>query len=362
MEQKRIRLLDTTLRDGSHAVRHAYSTEDVIEIALGLESAGVDLIEITHGDGLGGSSIQYGRAAVSDEERLRAAASCLRKAKLAVLLLPGIGTQKDLAMARDCGAQVVRIATHVTEADISQQHVEFGKKLGMEVMCFLMMAHMVDPEKVLEQARLMESYGAEVVYVVDSAGAMLPDEVRTKVGLLRSHLQCAVGFHAHNNLGLAIGNSLAAIETGASIVDGTIGGTGAGAGNAALELLVAALDKDGYDTGIDLFRLLDVAEGCKNRLPLRSAVDGGAIMLGYAGVYSSFLLHAYRAAEKFNVDPRDILVELGRRKIVGGQEDMIVDVAREMVSSREKPGREGGSIYRPFNQRKTEKFNHEQQS
>ena len=337
MAKKHIRLVDTTLRDGSHSVSHSYTPEDVAHVAAGLDAAGVEVIEITHGDGLGGSSIQYGLAASTDLDRLRAAAACVHKAKIAVLLLPGIGTKDDLEAAIDCGARVARIATHVTEADISQQHIAFAKKSGMEVLCFLMMAHMVDAAKVLEQAQLMESYGADAVYVVDSAGAMLPNEVREKVSLLCSKLKCGVGYHAHNNLGLAIGNSLAAVESGASIVDGTLRGMGAGAGNASLELLVAALDKAGYETGVGLFQVLDLAADCADRLPSKSAIDPSAIILGYAGVYSSFLLHAYRAAEKFHVDARSVLVELGRRRVVGGQEDMILDVAREMASHETDP-------------------------
>jgi len=331
MSKKHIRLVDTTLRDGSHSVMHAYTTEDVAHVAAGLDAAGVEIIEITHGDGLGGSSIQYGLAASTDVDRLRAAAAVVRKAKIAVLLLPGIGTKEDLEVAIDCGARVARIATHVTEADISQQHIGLAKKSGMEVLCFLMMAHMVEPAKVLEQAQLMESYGADAVYCVDSAGAMLPNEVHEKVALLCTKLKCQVGYHAHNNLGLAIGNSLAAIEAGATLIDGTLRGMGAGAGNASLELLVAALDKAGYDTGVGLFPLLDLCTECASRLPAKSAIDPSAIVLGYAGVYSSFLLHAYRAAEKFKVDPRRVLVELGRRRVVGGQEDMILDVASEMA-------------------------------
>ncbi|NPV70591.1 MAG: 4-hydroxy-2-oxovalerate aldolase [Firmicutes bacterium] len=328
-------ITDTTLRDGMHAVSHQFTPEQMASVARGLDEAGVPIIEASHGDGLGGSSLQYGFAAASDEEYLKAVSAVLKRSQLAVLLLPGIGTKVDLEMAADHGAKVARVATHVTEADISEQHIGLAKKLGMTAVGFLMMAHMVPPEKVLEQARLMESYGVDVVYCTDSAGALLPDGVKARVGLLEENLKTAIGFHAHNNLSLAIGNSLAAIEAGATHIDVTLRGLGGGAGNASAEAMVAVLSKMGLETGIDLYRLMDVAEDVLQPMMHRpQQISNTGLMLGYAGVYSSFLLHTYRAAEKYNVDPRDILIELGRRKIVGGQEDIIIDVAHELASRR----------------------------
>lgn len=328
---KKIRIVDTTLRDGSHAVKHQFTLENVGDIASALDKAGVYGIEVSHGDGLAGSSIQYGWAKFSDEERLDVAQRVVKSSRLAVLLLPGIGTREDLKMAITKGAKIARIATHVTEADISEQHIKMAKGMGLEVMTFLMLAHMEEPRKVLEQAELMESYGADVVYVVDSAGAMLPDDVRARVGLLKEKLGVEIGFHAHNNLGLAIGNTIVAVEEGASVVDGTLGGLGAGAGNAPTEVLIAVFNKLGYETGTDLYKAMDAAEDIVRPLMLRpQIIDKSSLILGYAGVYSSFLLHTYRASERFKVEPRDVLIELGKRMVVGGQEDMIVDVAYEL--------------------------------
>lgn len=332
-----IRIVDTTLRDGSHAVKHKFTIEDVKAIASTLDEAGIYGIEISHGDGLAGSSIQYGWALHSDEERLSAANEVVKNSKIAVLLIPGIGTRNDLQKSFECGAKIARIATHVTEADISEQHIKMSKDMGLEVMTFLMLSHMEPPGKVLEQAKLMESYGADVVYVVDSAGAMLPDDVRAKVGILKEHLSVEVGFHAHENLGLAIGNTLAAIKEGATVVDGTLCSLGAGAGNTPTEVLVAVLDKLGYKTGVDLYKIMRSAEEImRPRMPRPQIIDRASLTLGYAGVYSSFLLHTYKAAERFKVDPLDILLELGKLKVVGGQEDMIVDVAYELARSNKK--------------------------
>lgn len=333
--KNKIRIVDTTLRDGSHAVKHQYTLEDIYRISSALDKAGVYAIEISHGDGLSGSSIQYGFAKHSDEERLIQAHKVVENSKIAVLLLPGVGTREDLKMAIENGAEIARIATHVTEADISEQHIKMAKEMGLEVMTFLMLSHMEPPEKLLEQAKLMESYGADVVYVVDSAGAMVLNEVKVRVEILKKNLKVEVGFHAHNNLGLAIGNTIVAIEEGATVVDGTLGGVGAGAGNAPTEVLTAVLDKMGFQTGIDLYAIIDAAEDIMRPRMLRpQIIDKSSLILGYAGVYSSFLLHTYKAAEKFDVDPRDILIELGRRKVVGGQEDMIIDVACELSKKR----------------------------
>jgi 4-hydroxy-2-oxovalerate aldolase len=325
---KKIRIIDTTLRDGMHAVSHQFSTSDMAEIALKLDEAGVDTIEIGHGDGLGGSSFQYGFSAHSDEEYLQAVSSVLKNAKLDVLLLPGIGTMEELELAAKYGAKVARVATHVTEADVGEQHIKLAKELGMEAVGFLMMSHMVDVGKVVEQAKLFASYGADIIYVTDSAGAMTPSEVAERIKAVKEETGLPVGHHAHNNMGLAIANSLAAIEAGADVIDGTCKGLGAGAGNAQIEVLVAVLKKLGYETGIDLYKIMDVADDIvapKMRRP--QVIDKNSLTIGYAGVYGSFLLHSLRAAEKFGVDARDILYEMGQRRTVGGQEDMIVDVA-----------------------------------
>ena len=328
---KRLRVVDTTLRDGMHSVAHQFTPEQMVLIAKAMDDAGIDTIEVSHGDGLGGSCIQYGRAAASDKAYLRAVAPVLKRSKLAVLLLPGIGVKEDLDMAADWGAKVARIATHVTEADISEQHMGLAKKRGMEVMGFLMMAHMAPIETMVHNAKLMETYGADYVYVVDSSGHMLPPEVKQRVTALKTALNCRVGFHAHNNLGLAIGNTLAAIEAGVDVVDGSLRAMGAGGGNAPTETVVAVLARLGIETGVDLYKILDAAKLVDPYKTQSKDSPDSMLMLGYAGVYSSFLLHTTRAAKRFQVDPRDILVELGRRRIVGGQEDMIIDVAYELA-------------------------------
>jgi 4-hydroxy-2-oxovalerate aldolase len=334
MKSKKIQITDTTLRDGDHAMSHQFTVEHIRQIAKALDETGVPVIEVSHGDGLAGSSIQYGFSLEPEEHYIEAAASVIRQAKLAFLILPGIGTRKDLRWASKLGAKIARVATHCTEADISEQHIKAAKDLGLDVHSFLMMAHMVSPEKLAEQAKLMESYGADCVYVVDSAGAMITRQVRERVRALRSALldPVEVGFHAHNNLCLSVANSVAAIEEGATRIDGSTCGLGAGAGNTPTEALVAVLNKMDIETGIDLFKLMDVAEEVV--LPIMRHVpriDRASLIIGYAGVYSTFLLHAQRAAEKFKVDARDILVELGRRKAIGGQEDMIIDVAVEIA-------------------------------
>ncbi|MDK2871282.1 MAG: 4-hydroxy-2-oxovalerate/4-hydroxy-2-oxohexanoate aldolase [bacterium] len=335
--KKLVHIVDTTLRDGSHAVSHQFTEDDIKAIAKGLDEAGVEYIEVSHGDGLGGSSYNYGFSKLTDEEMLRAAGEVIQKGKLTVLLLPGIGTRKELKLALDCGAKAARIATHVTEADIGEQHIRMAKEMGMEAFGFLMMIHMVPPEKVAEQAMLFESYGADYVYLADSAGAMLPGDVKVYVQTVVDKVSIPVGFHAHNNLALAVANSLAALEGGATFLDATCRGLGAGAGNTQTEVLVGVLDKAGYETGIDFYKIMDVAEEIVEPVMRRpQVIKNASLMLGYAGVYSSFLLHTYRAAEKFGLDPRDILVELGRRKMVGGQEDMIIDVAYYLSQRREK--------------------------
>ena len=327
----RFRLTDSTLRDGSHAVSHQFTVDQVRDVVRSLDAAGVPVIEISHGDGLGGSSFNYGFSRTDERELLRAAAEERRRSKLAVLLLPGIGVADDLVEVREIGVDVARIATHCTEADISEQHIMMAKRLGMEAVGFLMMAHMIEPAELLAQARLMESYGADCVYVVDSAGAMTIDAARARVGLLKQHLSCQVGLHAHNNLTLAVANSLAALDEGADQLDGCTTGLGAGAGNCPTEILVAVCDRSGIPTGVDVLALMDAAQDVVRPLrPEQGVIDRNGLLLGYAGVYGSFLLHAQRAAERFGVDAKDILLELGRRKVVGGQEDMIIDVAVEL--------------------------------
>lgn len=333
-----IRLIDMTLRDGMHAVDHQFTPGQMADIAAALDEANMDVIEVSHGDGMSGSSINYGFSAASTGEYLDAVTDVLTDTRLAVLLLPGIGTVEDLELAVDKGADVCRIATHVTEADVSQQHFQYVNDMGLEAAGLLMLSHMAPPEKVLEQAKLMEEYGAESVYVMDSAGALLPSGARERVELLVDELSIDVGFHAHNNLGLGIGNTLAAVDAGAVTVDGCLRGLGAGAGNAQIEVLLGVLEKAGYDVNPDLFGTMDAAEDVL--LPMLTEdtmpeLDNSALALGYAGVYSSFLRHARRAADKFELDPREILVELGEIGVVGGQEDMITDVAAEIAENRQ---------------------------
>ncbi len=329
-----VTLVDSSLRDGMHSVGHAFTPAQVAAVAGGLDAAGIDVIEVGHGDGVGGSSIQYGRAAHTDEELIEAAAAAVERARIAALLLPGIGTLERLRRAQALGATVARVATHCTEADIAEQHIAWAAGNGMHAVGFLMMSHMLEPAQLAVQARLMESYGAQVVYVVDSAGALVPAGAAARVAALRDALDAptAVGFHAHNNLGCGVGNALAAADAGASWLDGSLRGLGAGAGNAQLEVLAAALERSGHASGAELFPLMDVAQDVVAPLmPRAQVIDRSALSLGYAGVYSSFLLHAERAGAKFGVEPRAVLMELGRRRIVGGQEDMIIDAAAELA-------------------------------
>lgn len=330
----KVRLVDTTMRDGSHAVSHSYTKEQVRELAKALDESGVELIEISHGDGIAGSSINYGFSKTRDMELIREASQVIKNAKLDVLLLPGIGTIADLKEAYDCGARAVRIATHVTEADIAIQHIKAAKEMGMFVAGFLMMCHMASPEKILEQAKIFEENGVDYVNLADSAGHLLPNEVQERVHILKENLSVPVGFHAHNNLGLAVGNSLAAIEAGASYIDGTLRGLGAGAGNCQLEVFAAVLKRAGIENDINLDSIIDAAEKVEKVMQRPQVIDTDSLMLGYAGVYSSFLLHAKRAGEKFGIRTKDILEELGKRGMVGGQEDMIVDVAYQLSQER----------------------------
>lgn len=334
---KKVKLHDMCLRDGMHSMRHQISVEQMISVGTGLDEAGVPLLQVTHGDGLGGSSLNYGRGMHSDREYISAVASRMKNAVVSVLHVPGIGTLDELRMAADCGAGCVHVASHCTEADVTEQHIGLGRQLGMDTVGFLMMAHMTDVETLVEQALLMESYGATTVYCVDSAGYMLPDDVTARITALREVLQAdtEIGFHGHHNLGMGVANSLAAIASGANRIDGSAAGFGAGAGNTPLEVFAAVCERMGIETGVDTFKLMDVAE--ERVLPMMAnppRADRDALTLGFAGVYSTFLYNAKEFATKYGVPARDILVELGRKRMIGGQEDMIEDTALTMAKER----------------------------
>ncbi len=327
---KKIILHDMCLRDGMHAKRHQISLKEMVSLATALDEAGVPLIEITHGDGLGGASVNYGFPAHTDEEYLSTVIPLMKQAKISALLLPGIGTVDHLRMAHELGVSTIRVAAQCTEADVTEQHISLSRELGLDTVGFLMMAHMLEPEALLKQAKLMESYGANCIYCTDSAGYMLQDDVYNRIKALRDGLkpETQIGFHGHHNLALGVANSLSAVDAGAERIDGSAAGLGAGAGNTPLEIFNAVCIRMGVETGVDIFKLMAAAEEIVVPMmeqPIR--VDRDSLVLGYAGVYSSFLLHAKRAANKYGVRSEDILMELGRMKTVGGQEDMIEDVA-----------------------------------
>lgn len=333
----RITVVDSTLRDGSHAKKHQFTTAEVRSVAAGFERAGIPIMEISHGDGLGGSSINYGFSKVDEYDLIEAALAELKTTQVAILMLPGVGLKDDLRRSAEMGVKVARIATHCTEADIAEQHIGLARDLGMTVVGFLMMAHMTEPAKLAEQARIHAAAGAHVVYVTDSAGALVPDTARDRVAALREALpdEVEVGFHGHQNLYLGVANSLVAVAAGATWIDGCTCGMGAGAGNTPTEVLVAVCERVGIETGIDVFTMMDVAEEVVRPVMLRpQVVDRSGLILGYAGVYSSFLLHAERAAERFGVSSKDVLVEVGRQKAVGGQEDLIIEIASNLAAAK----------------------------
>jgi 4-hydroxy 2-oxovalerate aldolase len=328
-----LRLTDTSLRDGSHHKRHRFTAEEVRSVVAALDEAGVPVIEVAHGDGLGGSSFTYGFSHTPEQELIATAVKTAKRARIAVLMLPGVGVKDDILVAQDNGASICRIATHCTEADISVQHFGLARERGLETVGFLMMAHSQPPEALAKQARIMADAGCQCVYVVDSAGALVLEQVGDRVSALVAELgdDAQVGFHGHENLGLGVANSVIAVRAGAAQVDGSVRRFGAGAGNTPLEAFVGVCDKLGIPTGVDFFKIVDAAEDVvRPAMPEECVLDRMALMMGYAGVYSSFLKHAFVQAERYQVSGAQILVRAGERKLVGGQEDQLIDIALEL--------------------------------
>lgn len=332
--KKKILISDPTLRDGNHAIRHQLTADQIGQYCQAADNAGIPIVEVGHGNGIGASSLQLGESACDDETALKTARENLKKSKLGIHMIPGFATiERDLKLAIDCGVDVVRVAAHCTEADLTQRHIEYARKQGKTVYGVLMMSHMISKQLLLEEAKKMESYGAQNFVFMDSAGNYLPSDVKERVEHLTTGLTIPVGFHAHNNLGMAIANSIAAIESGAEILDGCARGFGAGAGNAQIEVLVAVLHRMGYETGINFYKLLDAADLAeKNLMPTPPTISSVSIISGLSGVFSGFIKPVDRIAKQFNLDSRDIFFELGRRRIIAGQEDFILEVAKDLAS------------------------------
>ncbi|MGC4963115.1 4-hydroxy-2-oxovalerate aldolase [Gordonia sp. DT218] len=333
-----IRITDSSLRDGSHHKRHQFTEQEVRDIVAALDASGVPVIEVTHGDGLGGSSFNYGFSKTPEQQLIKAAAETAKQAKIAFLMLPGLGTKDDIRAAQDNGGQICRIATHCTEADVSIQHFGLARDLGLETVGFLMMSHSQPPEKLAEQARIMADAGCQCVYVVDSAGALVLEDVTVRVQAVRAELgdDAQIGFHGHENLDIAVANSINAIRAGAQQIDGSIRRFGAGAGNTPTEAFVGVCDKLGISTGVDFMKIADAAQDVvRPAMPSECLVDRSAMMMGYAGCYSSFLKHAEGHAERYNVSAAEILLEAGNRKLVGGQEDQLIDIALELKKKQD---------------------------
>jgi len=335
---KKVIISDATLRDGSHAISHKLTKEHIEIYARAADAAGIPIVEVGHGNGLGASSLQVGLSLLDDIEMLETARKNLSKSKLGIHVIPGFATiKRDLAKAFEIGVDVVRVASHCTEADITERHISYSREKGKEVFGVLMMSHMASKELLLEESLKMQTYGAEGIIIMDSAGAYLPCDVTERISHLVAHLKVPVGFHAHNNLGMSIANSIAAIEAGAKIIDASARGFGAGAGNAQLEVLIAVLEKMGYETGIDLYKVLDAAEVVEEKImEVLPGIKGISIVSGLSGVFSGFYKHVMRVSEEYNIDPRDVLFELGKRKVVAGQEDMIVEVALQLSNMQSR--------------------------
>ena len=334
---RRIKLMDLTLRDGMHAIGHQFTPETMAFLAEKIDTVGVDYIEFGHGNGLGGSSLQYGLGAGTDLEYIEAVTKVVKNTELSVITIPGIGTRFELQMAYDHGIRVARFATQMSECDIAKQHIQLAKKIGLSPWSTLPHAKCLSIEDTVKYAQMVESYGAEVVYLLDGGGSMLPEEVYERVEAIKKNVDIPVGLHLHNNLQLAVANTLAGVDAGAEYVDCCLKGFGAGAGNCPVEPLAVALEKKGYETGINLYHAMDVGDEYLKPLmarPMELASD--QIMLGYAGTYSSFLLFARRAAERYGVDPRDVILEIGRRGCTEGQEQICIEVAYELAQQKQK--------------------------